>query len=100
MAVGHTADDLFTDTPWQELVTHVHLLGAPVLLCVDNWGHWVTVVGSLGRDQVLIFDPGNYEYNTRRGGIRAWQQRPLLRRWRAARKDAAGGPRYYGLLIT
>lgn len=36
-----------------------HLMtGRPILLCVDNWEHWVTAIGMLG-DRILIVDPAD-----------------------------------------
>lgn len=37
-----------------ELVTHL-AHGTPVLLCVDNWDHWITAVAMHGED-VVVFD--------------------------------------------
>jgi ABC-type bacteriocin/lantibiotic exporter with double-glycine peptidase domain len=55
--------------------------GRPCLLCIDQWNHWVTVVGIVG-DRVLVVDPANTKKNASENGIHSLSRPDLLRRWR------------------
>jgi ABC-type bacteriocin/lantibiotic exporter with double-glycine peptidase domain len=55
--------------------------GKPCLLCIDSWGHWVTVVGIFG-DHVLLADPANTKKNSSENGLHSLSRRELLKRWR------------------
>lgn len=55
--------------------------GRPCLLCIDQWTHWVTVVGIVG-DRVLVIDPTNTKKNVGENGVHALSRPDLLRRWR------------------
>ena len=57
--------------------------GVPVILCVDQWSHWVTAIGRLG-DTYIIVDPASKTL------VLFLTTEQLLRRWR---HDA----RYYGI---
>lgn len=75
------------------------LMGRPVVLCVDRWSHWVTLVGICGA-RVILAEPGRYAYSTRENGTFVLSRDRLLKRWRAAhRVTGKGGPRFYGLAI-
>jgi hypothetical protein len=51
-----------------ELATHL-ARGTPVLLCVDNWEHWITAV-AMHDDRVVVFD-SHYDQPLR---VEAWDQ--------------------------
>lgn len=55
--------------------------GHPVVVCIDQWQHWVTVVGICG-DRVLLVDPANTKKNEAENGIHSLTRPDLLRRWR------------------
>lgn len=55
--------------------------GRPCLICVDSWGHWVTVIGTVG-DRIVVFDPANTKKNAKENGISVLSRTQLLRRWR------------------
>ncbi len=57
------------------------LEGKVCLLCIDNWGHWVTVIGISG-DRVIIADPANTKKNVVENGIHSLSKKDLLRRWK------------------
>ncbi len=59
--------------------------GSVPLLCVDQYGHWVTVVGLLGQEVVTIFDPQRTVRNKREHGVHPLHKDKLMRRWRHAR---------------
>lgn len=60
--------------------------GRPCLLCVDTWGHWVTVTGIVG-ERVIVIDPANTQKNMWENGIHPLRSRDLARRWRNPRED-------------
>lgn len=55
--------------------------GKKCLLCIDNWGHWVTAIGISG-DRIVVFDPTNSTRNVQENGCHSLSRRDLLRRWR------------------
>lgn len=55
--------------------------GHPCLICIDQWNHWVTVVGMAG-DRVLVVDPANTAKNMAENGILVLSRRELTKRWR------------------
>lgn len=62
----------------------------PVLLTVDRWQHWVTVIGSLTQTTFWVFDPATDE------GLMAYDYDELADRWRFSSKK----PRYYGIGLS
>lgn len=63
-------------------VVRANLLdGRPCLLCIDNWGHWVTAIGIVG-ERVIIADPAETVRNSRENGIHVLRKTKLLKRWR------------------
>lgn len=73
---------------------------APVLLCVDDWGHWVVVAGECGR-RLCLHDSLRDPYNAAEGGTHWLRVGTLMRRWRAARRRLReeGGCLYYGIVV-
>jgi ABC-type bacteriocin/lantibiotic exporter with double-glycine peptidase domain len=61
--------------------------GMPVILCVDDDEHWVTVIGTCG-PRYIVFDP------SRNAGIEVHSPPSLAARW----VNAAGD--YYGLGVS
>lgn len=84
-------------TAWSKVMWHL-LMGRPLVLSVDRWGHWVTAVGFCG-GHVLVAEPARYPYVVRENGILVMNKERLLKRWRAARRVAGKAPPYYGLAI-
>lgn len=68
----------------------------PLLLCVDDWAHWVSVVGGCA-DRLWLFDPAREPWNEAQNG--AWPLLPktILRRWRASWRSGSGV--YYGIAL-
>lgn len=60
--------------------------GKPCMLCMDSWGHWVTIVGIIG-DHVLLVDSTDTKKNRSENGIYPLSRRDLLKRWRCPRED-------------
>lgn len=70
----------------------------PVLLCVDDWEHWVSVAGLCDR-RLCLQDPSRDAYNAAELGIAWLRLSTILRRWRASSKRRSEGGLYYGLAI-
>lgn len=60
--------------------------GKPALLCLDQWNHWVCVIGIVG-DKVLYFDPANTKKNMDECGITVTSRTSLSKRWRCPREQ-------------
>lgn len=70
------------------------LQGRPVILAVDNSGHWITTVGTL-RDRVVIIDSTTTRANKSENGIHVLSRNWLLRRWVSWMDDC----KYYGISV-
>lgn len=55
--------------------------GRPCLLCVDDWEHWVAVIGALG-DYVVMRDPQNTSENIAANTVHVLDEEELTKRWR------------------
>jgi ABC-type bacteriocin/lantibiotic exporter with double-glycine peptidase domain len=65
-------------TAWSKLYEQIHT-GTMLILCIDSWGHYVTLVGYLG-SKVLIVDSSR---DTKKlNGVMYLSKRQLLKRWR------------------
>lgn len=73
--------------------------GSPVILCVDNWEHWVVAVGSLGQTGVAVFDCSNFKVNRMNSATYVWDSETLERKWRNSRKHVEE-ERMYGVIVT
>ena len=71
---------------------------SPLLLCVDNWGHWVNISGGV-RDRLWLFDPEPAPWNKAENGNWPVTRKRILKRWRAARSRRREGGLYYGISI-
>lgn len=67
--------------------------GKPVIVCVDNWQHWVTVIGQVG-DRVIVCDPANTKKNEEENGIASMSKKDFLRRWKFWKEGY-----YYGIAV-
>lgn len=97
--LGHSLDEIDTSDrrdagSWLRRWAPV----APLILCVDDWGHWVVVAGQCG-PRFCLLDPGRDPYNLRVNGQRWARPKKILRRWRAAKRFQEDGGLYYGLAL-
>lgn len=67
--------------------------GRPTILAIDNWSHWVAVIGVCG-DRVIIADGTNTSRNHQENGILSLGRLELLRRWMHK-----GNGEHYGIAI-
>lgn len=73
--------------------------GRPVILCLDEWNHWVTATGRCG-DYITIFDPGLSQRNRAESGHHVLDKSRLMKRWVYTKKRTAkDGKRLYAISI-
>lgn len=60
--------------------------GRPSVICIDQWKHWVVVVGVIG-SSVIIVDPMGTKANRAENGIHVLSRTKLARRWRCPNED-------------
>jgi ABC-type bacteriocin/lantibiotic exporter with double-glycine peptidase domain len=72
---------------WLQSTLHDH---GPAILCVDQYQHWVTVIGSLNQTTFWVFDPAADM------GLQMYGWDELVARWRKAKPS----PRYYGIGVS
>lgn len=58
------------------------LEGKPVILCIDNWQHWVTAVGLLGDGSVVIVDSANTVSNMSENGTHVMKRATFMKKWK------------------
>lgn len=72
--------------------------GRPALLCVDQWNHWVTVVGRLGAE-LLVFDPDSSDGRRKKySGLMVYSKQDLLTRW-IYTDEETNKQTYYGISV-
>jgi len=72
--------------------------GRPVLLCVDQWDHWVAAVGRFG-NQILVFDPDSSGGRKKKySGLEVYTEVELLNRWEYYEYETGNGI-YYGISV-
>lgn len=70
-------------------------VGNPIIVAINRWSHWVTLLGTLG-DKIVLFDPGRWEYRVQSGvSVYTWSR--LCRRWYASKKLRGNDPGYWGI---
>lgn len=62
--------------------------GRPVILCVDEYDHWCTIIGKLN-NKYILFDSLNKEES----GIEIVKRRELTKRWKYRN-------RFYGIVVS
>jgi ABC-type bacteriocin/lantibiotic exporter with double-glycine peptidase domain len=71
--------------------------GKPVLLCVDQWDHWIAAVGRLG-GKIIIFDPDSSQGRKKYSGLKVYNEHDLGKRWKFT--ETTGSSSYYAISIT
>lgn len=54
--------------------------GRAVVICIDNYQHWVAAIGVCG-EQVIVADPSGSQRNMHENGVHSLGRVELLRRW-------------------
>jgi hypothetical protein len=91
--LGYLGRELGFRVPGSALRALRRLLGAgtPVILCVDDWEHWVTAIGVLG-ERFLVADPADAEI------VLSLSEGDLTRRWFRKTKRPVKQP-FYGIAV-
>lgn len=73
--------------------------GRPVILCVDRWLHWVTLIGVLGR-QFVGYDPAGWQdWRGDYCGVFVSNFSDLAARWKAPKRARKLELPYYGIAV-
>lgn len=64
----------------------------PIILCVDKYAHWVTVIGTFG-DKYIIFDSSYEKKNKAVNGVHILDESEFLKR-------AIHNTAYYGIVVS
>lgn len=81
-ALGLTAEPLLSESrsaAWAFVRSSLSS-GRAVAICVDDYEHWVTIIGLVG-DRVIVADPVRTKQNKQENGIHSMTRTDLLRRW-------------------
>lgn len=79
--LGFYGTEYLSKVKTEALTWLTHALGSgPVIICVDGWGHWVTVIGK-SADRFIVVDSSNTIYNKRENGVHVYTGRDLIKRW-------------------
>lgn len=74
-------DVIDSDVAWEWVSEHLDA-GHPVILCVENFTHWASLIGKLGEKRVIYADSQDgLESNRRENGVRSLTRRGLTRLW-------------------
>ena len=94
------ASEISSFNPWEAIATLDQGLrcGKAAVICVDNFDHWVAVIGRLG-SRYIVIDSTNEEWNTREQGCWSVSVQDLVQKWKASPTAADGEAPFYGLLI-
>ncbi len=71
--------------------------GQPVIICINRWEHWTTVIGLVGL-RFIMFDPARYKYRID-SGVTVYDWATLSRRWFANKKVRGSHGAYYGIAV-
>lgn len=98
--LGCTVDIFETDKKryaeqWLQSMSYA----GPLLLCVDDWFHWVCVAGGCNK-RLWLYDPSTEPWNVAENGSWPLLPKTILKRWKAARRrKVEEGCLYYGIAI-
>lgn len=83
---------------WEWLVEQMYV-GKPVILCVENFEHWISAIGICG-NRITVFDPSNFKKNIHENGTHSWGRRYLMRKWYNTRVSLGPDePRLYAISV-
>lgn len=71
-----------------------------MILCADNWTHWVCCCGLLGAERVVLIDSNRSKRNKGENGVHVLPHTALMRRWWNARRWADGERRLYAICVN
>jgi ABC-type bacteriocin/lantibiotic exporter with double-glycine peptidase domain len=80
-ALGFSGTPYAGKTKTDALTWLTHALGSgPVIICVNNWDHWVTVIAK-SVDKYVVIDSSNTLHNKRENGVHVYSSRELVKKW-------------------
>jgi len=56
--------------------------GHPVIICTQNFQHWVTIIGKIG-DRFVLIDPANTNENKKENSVHVLSQATLSNMWKS-----------------
>lgn len=79
---------------------NIEICEAPVLACVENWEHWVTI-STINTSRFIYIDPARTKANLAEHLVHIVTWQTLERRWRAAAKVQTDPTdcTYYGIVV-
>lgn len=96
---GLRSKDVACSSPnqaWAQLKNNL-IAGRPAAACVDEWNHWIAVIGIVG-DTVVVFDPANGgRKRLKDEGLLFYKREDFLARWECPTSDHE--KYYYGILV-
>jgi len=95
---GYEYEEFCTDTREEARAWLQTAADRPLIISVDQWGHWVCV-GGVCADRVILFDSGWDKWNMAENGCHALLPETVARRWRAGKKVAGKECRFYGIAV-
>jgi ABC-type bacteriocin/lantibiotic exporter with double-glycine peptidase domain len=73
--------------------------GRPIILCVNDWNHWVTVVGMFG-NKVIMFDPYKEPGKQKSySGLKAMNEKDVLDMWAYESEEDNIPLTFYGIIV-
>ena len=78
---GELIDTTDEDDAWKEVVYGMET-GHPVVVCISNLQHWVTIIGKLG-NKFIVVDPTGAQRNRKENGVKIFLKTELLRTWKS-----------------
>jgi len=90
--------DTYDSTEAWEWLRSELMLVRPVILCVENFGHWTSVVSIFGERVIYVDSQDGLESNKRENGVRFLTRRGLTRIWGA--RGRGHRRRYYALSVV
>lgn len=76
---------------WFWLESQLLIKKSPVICCVQEWSHWVAVIGKAG-DRIIYVDSANTIRNMGENGVHVASKRDFLKKWGC--RDGSG---FYGI---
>jgi ABC-type bacteriocin/lantibiotic exporter with double-glycine peptidase domain len=64
----------------------------PIILCVDKYAHWVTIIGKIG-EKYIVFDSSYEKKNKKLNGVHILSDEELIKR-------AIHNTAYYGIIVV
>lgn len=78
---------------WDWMEHQLIITKAPVICCVNQWSHWVTVIGKAA-ERIVLIDPSNAMINKKENGIQIMSKKDFLKKWNCKADKA-----YYGCAV-